>query len=323
MKVIYPPTWSRSRSEVNGAPTHQAVLLPEAVQALNIKGEGMYVDATFGRGGHSAAILSKLGETGRLLALDRDPSAAAAAQSLGDSRFCFIQCRFSALPEVLKQHSLLKRLDGILFDVGVSSPQLDDPSRGFSFRQDGPLDMRMDPESGETAADWLATCTEAALARVLKDYGEERFHRRIARAIIKARAQAPLQSTRQLAEIIAAVVPSREPGKHPATRSFQAIRIEINRELEELQQALLRAVENLAAGGRMVVISFHSLEDRLVKRFFRSQSRGAEPPPGIPITGQPQGILRQVAGPIYPGAAEIAANPRARSAVMRVAERLP
>jgi len=326
MTVICPPTWNRYRSEApSGAMSHRTVLLTEAMEALNIKPAGSYVDATFGRGGHAAALLARLVEDGRLLALDRDPEAAAAAADWArtDTRFSFVRRRFAELGEVLRDHNMMGRADGVLLDIGVSSPQLDDPGRGFSFRQDGPLDMRMDPTSGPSAAQWLASCTEAELARVLRDYGEERFHRRIARAVLAARSTAPLQSTRQLADIIAAAVPSREPGKHPATRSFQAIRILVNRELEELQAALSQAVAGLAAGGRLVAISFHSLEDRLVKRFMRTQSRGVEPPPGIPITGTPRGVLREVGRPVYPAAAEIDDNPRARSAVMRVAERLP
>jgi len=324
--VICPPTWNRYRSEALPAPaSHRSVLLAEALEALDIKPGGVYVDGTFGRGGHSAALLERLGEGGRLLALDRDPGAAEVARGwlAGDQRFRFERCRFAELGEALETHDMAHRVDGILLDLGVSSPQLDDPRRGFSFRQDGPLDMRMDPESGGSAAQWLANCTEAELARVLREYGEERFHRRIARAVVAARATTPLLGTRQLADIIAAAVPSREPGKHPATRSFQAIRIVVNRELDELQAVLTQAVANLTGAGRLVVISFHSLEDRLVKRFFRTQSRGPEPLPGIPITGTPQGLLREIGRPVYPSATEIAANPRARSAVMRIAERLP
>lgn len=305
---------------------HQPVLLAEALAGLNVRPNGWYLDATFGRGGHAAALLAALGPDGRLLALDRDPAAAISAhERLGaDARFRFVRCRFSQIEAQAAAHGVLGRLDGVLFDLGVSSPQLDDPVRGFSFSHDGPLDMRMDPEFGLSAADWLARVSEAELARVLAEWGEERFYRRVARALIAARRHAPMTTTGQLAALVAAAVPSREPGRHPATRTFQAIRIAVNDELGELQAALGQAVRVLAPGGRLVVISFHSLEDRMVKRFMRDQARGQEAPLDLPVRGEPQGVTLRLRGrPVWPGAAEIAANPRARSAVLRVAERLP
>ncbi len=305
-------------------PAHQTVLLDEAVAALVTRVEGRYLDATFGCGGHAAAILRQLSSQGRLLALDRDPAAALHAdrQFGAEPRFEFLHAPFSQLGEWVERQGLSGRMDGILLDLGVSSPQLDDPARGFSFRLEGPLDMRMDPTSGITAADWLATVTEVELSRVLRDYGEERFHRRVARAIVAARGETPLTGTTRLAGVIAAAVPTRERGQHPATRSFQAIRIAINHELDELQAALTQAVAALAPGGRLVIISFHSLEDRLVKRFLRSESRGPELPPELPILGEPPaGRLRLLGRGQRPTAVEVAANPRARSAIMRVAER--
>ncbi|MDX1605854.1 MAG: 16S rRNA (cytosine(1402)-N(4))-methyltransferase RsmH, partial [Candidatus Competibacterales bacterium] len=276
--------------------------------------------------GHSDAILERLGESGILLALDRDPDAESSARKRfgDDRRFRFTRSTFGRLGEVVRSAGLGGRIDGVLLDLGVSSPQLDDPTRGFSFRNDGPLDMRMDPSAGISAAEWLATVTESELARTLRDYGEERFHRRIARAVVAARRETPLTRTRQLAELIARAVPTREPSQHPATRSFQAIRIALNRELEELGAALVQAVEVLTGGGRLVVISFHSLEDRLVKRFLRRESHGPELPPGLPVTAAASGArLRLPARAQRPGPADRAANPRARSAVLRVAERLP
>ncbi|HXH03905.1 MAG TPA: 16S rRNA (cytosine(1402)-N(4))-methyltransferase RsmH [Candidatus Competibacteraceae bacterium] len=306
--------------------SHRSVLLDEALAALRVRPAGRYVDATFGRGGHSAALLAALGPQGRLLALDRDPAAEhhAWAHFGADPRFSFVRSPFSRLAEQVRAWLPEGKVDGILLDLGVSSPQLDDPERGFSFTKDGPLDMRMDPAGGPSAAEWLATATEAEIDRVLKELGEERFHRRVARAIVEARRQAPLTRTLQLAQIVAAAVPSREPGKHPATRTFQAVRIYLNRELEELAAALEQAVELLVPGGRVVVISFHSLEDRLVKRFLRRQAQGVELPPDLPVPECERGAtLRLVGKAIRPGAAEVAANPRARSAVLRAAERLP
>ena len=305
--------------------THLPVLPTETLAALNLHPNGIYVDGTFGRGGHTAAILKGLGSHGRLLALDRDPDAARwAAQQFGDDpRFTFIQTPFRRLATVLKEQGCLGQVNGILLDLGVSSPQLDDAERGFSFRRHGPLDMRMDPLVGVSAADWLNRIGEAELDQVLVEYGEERFHRRVARAIVSARQQTLLTTTTQLATLVAAVVPTREPGRHPATRTFQAIRIAVNDELGELQAALPQAVSALAAGGRLAVISFHSLEDRMVKQFLREQAKGRELPLGLPVMGKPEGqTLRLIGRAIRPSAAEAAANPRAHSATLRIAERL-
>ena len=301
---------------------HRPVLLEETLAALDIRPEGIYVDATFGRGGHSRAILSRLGPSGRLLALDRDAQAVRAAQALNDPRFTIAHAAFSALAETAHAHDV-RTADGVLFDLGVSSPQLDTPERGFSFRQDAPLDMRMDVSRGPTAAEWLNDADEEEIARVVREYGEERFAKSVARAIVAARAHAPITTTGQLARLCAQAVRSREPGQDPATRTFQAIRIHINSEFEELARALPQAVDLLRPGGRLAVISFHSLEDRMVKRFMRAEEKGAEIPAEIPLTSDalPLGRLRIVGKSIRPSAAEVAANPRARSAVLRVAER--
>ena len=304
---------------------HQTVLLREAVAALALRPEGIYVDATFGRGGHSRLILEGLATAGRLLGIDRDPEAVAAARGSfgGDGRFAIERARFDALAELVSARGWSGRVDGVLMDLGVSSPQLDDPERGFSFLRDGPLDMRMDPDHGVSAARWLARAEADEIARVLKEYGEERYARRIARAIVRERGEAPIETTRRLAEVVAAANPAWEKGKHPATRAFQAIRIQVNGELEALAAALDQAVEVLAPGGRLVVISFHSLEDRMVKRFIRRQCKGAELPPGLPVTvDQMGGTLRGIGKAVRAGDEEVAANPRSRSAVMRVAERL-
>lgn len=303
---------------------HRPVLLAEAVAALAVHEDGCYIDATYGRGGHAQAILANLGTAGRLILLDRDPQAIAdARQRLGhDKRVIIKQASFSKLSEILQDASLQGGVQGVLFDLGVSSPQLDDAQRGFSFQYDGPLDMRMDPTEGVSAAEWLHSVTETELAKVLREYGEERFHKRVARAIVNARTETPITRTRQLAGIISAAMPKREPGQHPATRSFQAIRIKINCELDELSTALEQAKNLLAAGGRLVVISFHSLEDRLVKRFVRRHAQADDLPSDLPIPASfSQASLRAI-GKARPGVAEIAANPRARSALMRVAERL-
>jgi len=295
------------------------------VTALAVKPAGVYVDATFGRGGHSRLILKQLGPQGRLLAIDKDPEAVAYARAhfAGDARFSIVQGSFAQLTEIAEASGILRRVDGVLLDLGVSSPQLDQPERGFSFLQDGPLDMRMDPTSGQSAAKWLEGIEVKELARVLKEYGEERHAMRIAKAIVQAGQQAPIHTTRELAEIVARANPSWEKGKHPATRSFQAIRIHINRELEELRQALTQVLEVLAPGGRLAVISFHSLEDRMVKRFMREQSRGDPFPAGLPVTrDQLRPAMRLVGKPGSADARELAENPRARSAVLRVAERL-
>ncbi|MEO8224874.1 MAG: 16S rRNA (cytosine(1402)-N(4))-methyltransferase RsmH [Gammaproteobacteria bacterium] len=294
------------------------------LQFLAIRPDGFYVDGTFGRGGHSRAILGALGPTGQLLALDRDPDAVAAAQALQaeDARFRSVHSAYSALGEVLLAAGVMGRVDGILLDVGVSSPQLENPARGFAFRLEGPLDMRMDPGSGVSAADWLNAADEAGIASVLWRFGEERAARRIARAIVTARLAAPILTTTRLADVIASVVRG-EPGRHPATRSFQAIRIHINREIEELEAALRSARAALAVGGRLCVISFHSLEDRLVKRFLRDHSR-VDPAlrnlPVVPDSALPDLALLTTRA-VRASDAELAANPRARSAVLRAAEK--
>jgi 16S rRNA (cytosine1402-N4)-methyltransferase len=305
--------------------THEPVLLAEVLTGLSIKADGVYVDGTFGRGGHASAILAVLGPEGRLLAMDRDPEAVRSAelQFGADPRFEIEQGAFTMLSKVVAQRQLQGRVNGLLLDLGVSSPQLDDASRGFSFSENGPLDMRMDPTSGISAAAWLETASESDIVRVLKTFGEERFARRIARSIVETRKSNPLQTTRQLAELIEVAVPVREKHKHPATRSFQAIRIFINRELDEITAVLDQVIEVLAPHGRMAVISFHSLEDRIVKRFIRNEYRGEQPPEEFPLAGMdyvPR--MKPVGKAIRASAAEVERNPRARSAVLRVAERL-
>ena len=303
---------------------HRAVLLDEALAGLRIAAGGRYVDGTFGRGGHAQAILAALGPAGRLLALDKDPEAVEYARThlAEDSRFAIEQGSFAMLQSLVEARGWKRAVDGLLLDLGVSSPQLDDARRGFSFLHDGPLDCRMDPGAGISAAEWLASAGSDEIAQVLKDYGEERHAKRIARASVQAREAAPVRTTRQLADIISAANPAWEKHKHPATRSFQAIRIFINHELDDLQQCLQQAIEILAPGGRLVVISFHSLEDRIVKRFIRNQARGGELPPGLPVPASAfSPTLRPVGKVVRSSAAEIDANPRARSAVMRVAER--
>ena len=297
---------------------HIPVLASEAVDALAVDPEGTYVDGTFGRGGHSRAILERLGPRGRLIALDRDPDAEGAARGISDPRFSFFRTRFSALAQVLKG----ERVNGMLFDLGASSPQLDDPARGFSFRRDAPLDMRMDPTAGPTAAQWLATAEERQIQQVIRDYGEERFAKQIAAAIVAARARGPLLRTRELADLVAGTVRTREPGQDPATRTFQALRIHLNRELEEVSLMLPQATAHLAAGGRLAVIAFHSLEDRIVKRFMQSLAR-PEVPRGLPLRASemPQPALKLVGRAVRASAQETRRNPRARSAILRVAER--
>lgn len=304
---------------------HRPVLFDEVLDALKIRPDGIYLDGTFGRGGHSAAILEQLDQNGRLLAMDKDPQAVAVAeQKFGDdARFSIVRGSYTRLGEEVEKRGWKGKIDGILLDLGVSSPQLDDPERGFSFRHDGPLDMRMDPDSGISAAQWLSEAGEAEIARVLKEYGEERFSKRIAHAIVQERTKSPIVTTARLAKIVADANPKWERDKHPATRSFQAIRIYINGELEELEQVLEQSVQMLAPGGRLAIISFHSLEDRRVKRFIRDEARGGDFPPDLPVTdAQLQRRLRSVGRDIRAGEAELAANPRARSAVLRVAERL-
>ncbi|MBP2845986.1 16S rRNA (cytosine(1402)-N(4))-methyltransferase RsmH [Dickeya oryzae] len=306
---------------------HTTVLLDEAVNGLNIRSNGIYIDGTFGRGGHSCLILSQLGPEGRLLAIDRDPQAVAVANTIDDARFSIIHGPFSELADYVDERGLTGKIDGILLDLGVSSPQLDDPERGFSFMRDGPLDMRMDPTRGQSAAEWLMKAEADDIAWVLKTFGEERFARRIARAIVERNRIDPLTRTKALAELIAAASPIREKHKHPATRSFQAIRIYINSELEEIERALDGALKVLAPEGRLSVISFHSLEDRIVKRFIRQHSRGPQVPAGLPLTEEQlrsQGgqTLKSI-GKMMPPDDEVAENPRARSSVLRFAERLP
>jgi 16S rRNA (cytosine1402-N4)-methyltransferase len=304
---------------------HRPVLLAEVLHALSVREEGLYVDGTFGRGGHARALLQRLGPEGRLLAFDKDPEAVAAGRRLmaEDARFSIERGSFAMLERLVQERGLTGRVDGVLLDLGVSSPQLDDPARGFSFTREGPLDMRMDPDAGMSAADWLAGAAEQDIAGVLKTYGEERHARRIARAIVAARAEAPIRTTARLADIVSRANPAWEKGKHPATRSFQAIRIFINRELEELQDALAQSVRVLRIGGRLAVISFHSLEDRMVKRYLRGEARGPELPRGLPVRqAEVRTTLRVIGKALRPGGEEIAANPRARSAVLRVAERL-
>jgi 16S rRNA (cytosine1402-N4)-methyltransferase len=297
--------------------------LVEAIDALNVKEDGIYVDCTFGRGGHSRAILERLGVRGRLVALDRDPQAVRAAAEIRDPRFAIHHATFSRLAEILAVEAI-ERVDGVLMDLGVSSPQLEDAARGFSFRLDGPLDMRMDTTRGTTAEQWLASASEDDIREVIRTYGEERFAGPIARAIVAARSRGALRTTGQLAQVVGQAVRTREPGQDPATRTFQAVRIFINQELEELPLALAQAVAHLAAGGRLVVISFHSLEDRLVKRFLRSHSQPAPVPRGLAVRESERAPpkLRAMGKPRRPGAAEIALNPRSRSATLRVAERL-
>ena len=304
------------------ADTHVSVLLTEAVAALAIRPHGIYVDATFGRGGHSRAILAALGPSGRLIALDRDPAAIAAGAAFTDPRLTLVHAAFSEFDAVLDRLGVA-RVNGVLLDLGVSSPQLNTPERGMSFRFDAPLDMRMDTTQGETAAEFLARASQSEIERVIRDHGEERFAHAIAKALVAARGEHGISSTGQLATLVAQVVRTREPGQHPATRSFQALRIHVNRELEELSLVLPRAVERLAPDGRLAVISFHSLEDRIVKRFLRDAANPPQPPRKLPVRAAdlPQPTLRLVGKPIFPSAAEVAANPRSRSAVLRVAEK--
>ena len=305
--------------------SHVTVMLQEAVAALAIRPDGIYVDGTFGRGGHSRLILSQLGPQGRLLAIDRDPLAIAEAGTIDDPRFEIISGPFSGLLNYMRERDLLGQVDGLLLDLGVSSPQLDDAERGFSFQKDGPLDMRMDPTQGVSAAEWLASADEEDIAWVLREFGEERFARKIARAIVHDRTDTPFTRTRQLAELIARLVPNKEKNKHPATRTFQGIRIYINSELEEVERALHGALQVLAPAGRLSVISFHSLEDRLVKHFIRKQEKGPEVPHGLPLTEAQLAFgrtMRSVGKAQKPSADEIDVNPRSRSAVLRVAERL-
>ena len=300
---------------------HRAVLLEEALAALAPKPGGVYVDATFGRGGHSRALLERLGSSGRLVALDRDPQAIAAAREITDPRFAAVHAPFSALVPALARLGV-EKVDGVLAYLGVSSPQLEDASRGFSFRRPGPLDMRMDPTRGTTAAEWLAQATEQEMREAIASYGEERFAKQVAKAIVAARAREPIVRTEQLAAVVAQAVGTREGGQDPATRTFQAVRILVNRELEEIALMLPQALAALEQGGRLAVISFHSLEDRRVKRFLAAASR-PDVPENLPIRASemPQAPLRIIGRVTRPTDAEVSANPRARSAKLRVAER--
>ena len=320
----YPLEVSESRSNMaSSGPEHVTVLLDEAVRALAVKADGIYVDGTFGRGGHSRKILSQLGADGRLIAFDRDLAAITAGQSIQDSRFSLIHGHFASMQARLAEIGI-STVDGILLDLGISSPQIDEAERGFSFRFDAPLDMRMDQSGGQTAAEFLSRTTEQQLAEVIKNYGEERFAKSIARAIIKERDDGRIiATTGQLAKIVAGAVPRYEPGQNPATRTFQALRIFINQELEELSLMLPQCLNLLKPQGRLAVISFHSLEDRMVKQFVRDQENRDNLPANFPVRAAdlPQSRLTSVGKAIKPSAAEQAANPRARSAVMRVAER--
>ena len=302
---------------------HLPVMYAESLQALEIKAGGIYLDCTFGRGGHSRRILSSLGQNGRLVAVDRDTYAIAAGAAIADPRFRLIHRAFGEIAEAADEAGV-REGDGILFDIGVSSPQIDDGERGFSFRQDAPLDMRMDTTQGETAAEWLARAEIKEITEVIRNYGEERFAFQIAKKVVAARLEQPIVTTGQFAAIVRATVRTREPGQDPATRSFQALRIHINQELRQLEIALPQALELLKPGGRLVVISFHSLEDRIVKNFMREQSTADSLPKNLPLRADqlPQPKLRLVGKPRRPSPAEVVANPRARSAVMRVAEKI-
>ena len=303
---------------------HVSVLLNEALEGLAIKPDGLYIDGTFGRGGHSRALLSGLAPGGRLIGFDKDPEAIRAGNELAaiDGRFVVVQRSFADMAQELKDKGLHGKVDGVLLDLGVSSPQLDDPERGFSFLHDGPLDMRMNPGMGQSAADWVNSASESDIATVLKEYGEERFSKRMARAVVTRREQQAFTRTGDLAAVLKEANPAWEKGKHPTTRAFQGIRIFINRELDDLADGLRAALECLAPGGRLVVISFHSLEDRLVKQFMRREAKGAPLPRDLPIRDIDIPVSVNLVGKaIKPTAAEIAANPRSRSAVLRIAEK--
>jgi len=304
---------------------HQSVLFNESIEALNLDQNGIYIDGTFGRGGHSRAIIDQLGEDGRLYTFDKDPEAIAFSQALfgNDRRFCIAHRSFAELLAQAEEWGVVGKVNGILLDLGVSSPQLDDASRGFSFLRDGPLDMRMDSSRGESAAEWLAKVKQQELAAVIKEYGEERYAKRIAGAIVKARVESEIETTKQLADIVAEAHPAWEKFKHPATRTFQAIRIFINRELEDLKAFLAQSLEVLAPQGRLAVISFHSLEDRIVKQYIQKQHKGDEFPLDLPVMhSQLSQRMKKVGKMIVPSKQEVEANPRARSAKLRIAEKL-
>ena len=306
--------------------SHRPVLLQESLSGLNIKPDGIYIDATFGRGGHSAEILQQLSRKGRLIALDRDDTAIESGQRfIDDPRFSIHHVAFSNIEDVVNELELMCNIDGVLMDIGVSSPQLDDASRGFSFQKDGPLDMRMDRSSGISAADWLNKADLEEITMVLKTFGEEKFGKRIAHAVLEQRVIKPLETTAEFAQLIDKAVPVKDKFKHPATRSFQGVRIFINGELDQLNQGLAGAVKVLKSGGRLAVISFHSLEDRVAKRFIRKLSKGKEIPRGLPITQQEidaDKIVKAMGRAIKPSTEEIALNVRCRSSVLRVAEKL-
>lgn len=306
---------------------HITVLLDEAVEGLAVRANGCYLDGTFGRGGHSRLILEKLGPDGRLLGFDKDPLAIATGDALAaeDGRFVVVQRSFAELGDELAQRALAGKVSGILLDLGVSSPQLDDAERGFSFMNDGPLDMRMNPDAGVSAADFIASAAEEEIARVFKEYGEERFAKRMARAVVLRRAEQPFTRTADLAQVLTVANPAWEKGKNPATRAFQGLRIYINNELGDLESGLEAALENLEVGGRLAVISFHSLEDRIVKLFMRKHAKGEMDKlprdlPIIPKAFEPR--LKLIGKPVFASEAELAANPRSRSAVMRIAEKV-
>jgi 16S rRNA (cytosine1402-N4)-methyltransferase len=304
---------------------HQPVLLDEVIENFAIQPAGVYLDATFGRGGHAQAILNLLGPNGRLFAMDKDPEAIAYAHAkfATDKRFMIQHGSFAEMKKLIAKQNLVGKINGVLLDLGVSSPQLDDPERGFSFKRAGKLDMRMDHSRGVDAATWIATIGEKELADVLWEYGEERFSRRVAKAIVIARAETPIKTTAELAEIIAKAIPAWQKGKHPATRSFQAIRIAVNKELEDLELGLKQAMEVLGVGGRLLVISFHSLEDRIVKHFMQREERGVEIPSDLPIKHVDIEVsFKRLGRAIKPSEKEIAMNPRARSAILRIGEKL-
>lgn len=304
---------------------HVPVLLDETVTALDIKPDGLYIDGTFGRGGHTRAILTKLSAQGQVLGLDKDPEAIAQGQRLAveDGRFSIEQCSFSTLADTVNARLWQGKIDGILLDIGVSSPQLDIAERGFSFRKNGPLDMRMNPDEGISAAEWLAAASMDEIATVIKTLGEERFGKRIARAIVETRDESPLTTTKQLADLVDQASPFREKNKHPATRTFQAIRIHINNELDDLSMVLQQAIDVLAIGGRLSVISFHSLEDRIVKRFFRDQAKGDDLPSNFPIRADELNpSIKLIGKAVKAGEQELARNPRSRSAVLRTIEKI-
>lgn len=304
---------------------HKPVMLEEVDAYMAVKAPGFYLDATFGRGGHSEALLTQLGPDGRLFAIDKDPEAIQYAESSfgNDSRFHITQSSFADLDQVAQEMGIEGQLDGILFDLGVSSPQLDTPERGFSFQSDGPLDMRMNPEQGQSAADWVNSASQEKLQEVIKTYGEERFAKRIAAAIVEARAEAPIETTKQLSDIVSNALPFKEKHKHPATRTFQAIRIFINDELEDLKRGLTAAMKALKVGGRLLVITFHSIEDRIVKTFMKSHSQPPEMPRRLPIQHQTfEPALRIIAKKVRATDEELAYNLRARSAILRVAEKM-